>query len=163
MLAAALLLAGCGQGETEQTASAGNGGGAALERAALASGLVERDEDVEPIGAFGTVGDRACLLPLPNGDRRIGVSTDYGEDQRCTAIGTARGSGRLDVRLGDDCRFTAQVDADRLTFPASLPAGCSRFCTGRASLAALTADRLSGSAAEAARMQAPDGQFLCPG
>ena len=59
--------------------------------------------------------------------------------------------------------ITAQIDAERLTFPASLPAACARFCIGRASLAALTAERLSSSAAEAARMQRPDGKMLCPG
>ena len=43
----------------------------------------------------------------------------------------------------------------------ALPAGCDRYCTGRATLDALTVERLSASRAEAATLRTPSGKRLC--
>jgi hypothetical protein len=160
MAALLLLLAGCGR-EAAEPAQAVDGDGARLEAAARATGLVGDESRVAAVGAFDSGSDRVCLLPGGDGARRIGASLDLGEGQRCTARGTA--SGRpLTVEFGRDCRFVAQLESDRIVFPAVLPAGCEVWCEGRASLAALNAARLSDSAAEAARVQGADGEALCP-
>lgn len=161
-IAALMLLAACGR-EGEPASRVEGGGGEALEQAALARGLVQRDRDVEPTGAYASGGDRACVMPLKAGGYRVGAALDYGDDQHCLAIGTASGRARLSVDFGGGCRIEAAVDADRLAFPATVPAGCERLCSGRASLAALSAARLSSSAAEAARMTTADDRALCPG
>ena len=157
-LALALLLAGCGQ---PRAPTAGETAGAALERVAVARGIVADPAKLDPVGLYGSESDRVCVVPGGDG-YRVGAAVDYGEGQGCFATGTARGRETLDVRFGEGCRLSVRVEGDRLTFPATLPASCDRFCTGRASLAALTADRVSASATEAASAVTGSGTKLCP-
>lgn len=156
-VAAALLLAACGRGEPTATVE---GGGAALEASARARGLVA--DAVERVGVFRTENDRLCLAP-GKGGTLVGASVDYGQGQRCVARGSATGGGDLDVDFGGGCRFTARLDPDRLAFPAVIPEACARACSGRASLAAIRAERLSASAAEARQVRGADGDLLCTG
>ena len=158
---ALLLLAACGRDEPQ---AAGGSGGAALERAARARGLVA--DATSPVGVFQTDTDRVCVLPGTR-DRVIGASVDYGEGQRCVARGRAAGPApgdqAMQVDFGNGCTFEARLEADRLVFPALLPEACASACIGRASLAAIAADRLSDAPAEAARTRGSDGSLLCPG
>ena len=96
-LALALLLAAC----SEQSSVSDEGGaGAALERTARASGMVADPARIVPTGVYASGEDKVCLVPQ-DGDRYcIGASIDLGEQQRCTARGTARGRDKLDVRMG---------------------------------------------------------------
>ena len=59
------------------------------------------------------------------------------------------------------CTFEAAFDGARITFPATLPRACDSRCTGRATLTAVNASRLSSAEAEARAMRGPDGQPLC--
>ena len=155
-IAAAGLLFGC---ERAAPPEAGNAG-AALEAAARARGLVGDPGTIAPTGAYAGETDRVCIVPREDG-YTIGAAVDYGEGQGCIARGTAQRKAKLEVRLGEDCRFTATLDGDRIAFPAVLPAACDRTCRGRASLSTLSAERLSASEAEARSLPAPDGQALC--
>ncbi|NJR77122.1 hypothetical protein [Sphingomonas corticis] len=155
-LAGLLLLAGCGSPEPQADRS----GGAALEQAARARGLVAADGQATPVGVYRNGGDQVCVVPA-GGGYRVGASVDYGEGQRCVARGSASGRAPLSVDAGEGCRFDVQVDADRVTFPAVLPAACDAACTGRASLTALTAERLSDASAEARQVRGADGRLLC--
>lgn len=156
--AALLLLWACERPQPATTPSAGS----ELERAARAAGMVADPDEVAVAGVFQADGDLACLLPRNGQDNLIGLSVDYGEGQHCVARGTAAGSGRLSVDLGEACRFTAQLEAERLVVPATLPRGCEAFCVGRATLAAMGVARLSSATAEAARVRGADGKLLCP-
>lgn len=153
------LLGGCDLGAAGSQPSAGE----ALERAARTAGLVSDPRQVTPVGMFSSESDRVCIAPLDGTRRRIGVSIDYGDGQRCLARGTVSGRTALRMKLGDGCSFTARLDAERLRFPAVLPAACDRACTGRASLGALTAGRLSDAPGEALRARGADGALLCAG
>ena len=159
MALALALLAGCDRPAPETTP---RGGGAALEEAARERGLVA--DASAPRGVFQTDTDRVCLLPAAD-DIAIGASVDYGEGQRCVARGRATiGRGQaLKVDFGGDCRFEARLETERLVFPPVLPEACAAACVGRASLSAMSADRLSDAAAEAARTRGADGSLLCPG
>lgn len=161
-LALALLLAGCGRaGPATHAASVGDG----LETAALASGLVVDPAAGSLVGSWALDTDRACIIAGRSGGAsdRIGVAIDYGEGQACAASGTVRREGGgLDVRLGD-CRVHAGYDGERISFPAAVPAPCERLCTGRATLAAMTVERISESASEAATLRSPGGRLLCAG
>ena len=159
-LALLLLLSACGREDAPVPATP-QGDGARLEAAARAAGIVADEGEASPVGVFATASDRVCVLPRDDG-YRLGASVDLGEGQRCVARGTASGRGPLAVDFGRDCRFEARFDGDRIVFPAVLPAGCEIWCEGRTSLAALRAERLSDSAAEAARTQGADGEGLCP-
>jgi hypothetical protein len=155
-----LVLAGCGR-QPETTRSSPPVAGKALERAAIAAGVVADPASIDPVGAYAADTDRVCIVRADAG-YRIGIAVDYGDEQGCVARGTARGGQRLAVTLGGDCRFEAQADGQRITVPATLPASCDRaFCTGRATLTAVIADRLSATEAEARAMRAPDGHNLC--
>ncbi|WP_445193190.1 hypothetical protein ACT009_04610 [Sphingomonas sp. Tas61C01] len=155
---AALLLAGCGDraGQTQADTP-----GARLESAAREAGLVPGGETASLVGSWGRDTDRLCVVPGSGGDYRVGAVVDYGEGQSCAAAGTAaRSGGRLDIRFGA-CRFAARIDGDRIVFPAELPVECERVCAGRASLAAVTVDRISASAAEASTLRLGTGKPLC--
>ena len=129
----------------------------------MRAGLIVDPASVSPTGAWARDTDRLCLVPR-GGDRfTIGAKIDYGEGQECAASGSATRSGKtLHVNFGA-CRFDAAFDGDRITLPTELPAPCDRLCSGRASLAAMTVDRLSSSVSEAATLRTSDGRALCPG
>lgn len=153
---ALVLLMGCDRSAPAPIVNAG----ASLEIAARARGIVGDPTSIDPVGAYSGDTDRVCIVRSES-EVRIGATVDYGEGQGCSARGTARGRGTLDIRLGDGCRFTATLDNDRIVFPAVLPPRCDRACRGRASLSSLAADRLSASEAEARSMPGPDGHPLC--
>lgn len=159
-LAASLLLVLAACDSTPTPAPVATSAGASLERAAVEAGIVADPKAIDPVGAYASDTDRLCLTA--NGDAyRIGASIDYGEGQGCLARGTAKGRETLRIDFGADCRFDASFEGERITFPAIVPTACERRCTGRASFSALTAQRLSGAAAEARAMRGPDGQPLC--
>ena len=154
----ALALAGCGRGAEAPVAA---NAGAALEAAAMARGVIADPAKVDPVGLYASESDKVCVVPQEGG-YRVGASVEFGDGQGCFATGTATGRQVLDVRFGEECRVSARIEGDRVSFPATLPAGCDRYCSGRASLAALTADRVSGSAAEAGSAVAAGGARMCP-
>ncbi|MBB4618853.1 hypothetical protein [Sphingomonas abaci] len=148
-----LLLAGCDRAASVIDRS----DGAKLEAAATQAGLVPDPRRRAIEGAWALDTDRLCIV-----GQRIGVAIDYGEGQSCSASGTVRRDGDvLKVVLGQDCRFDAQFDGERISFPTTLPAECERLCLGRASLAALSVEQQSGSQAEAATLRGRGGRFLC--
>ncbi len=157
-LAGLLALSACQEASDDPAAPAN--AGIALEQAARARGLVTDPSTIDPVGLYSGDTDRVCIVSADAG-YRIGATVDYGEGQTCLARGTATGKGRLEVRLGEACAFTARIEGERIVFPAILPSGCERACRGRASLATLAADRLSASESEARSAPAPDRAPLC--
>ena len=154
-----LLLAGC---DRAPTVVANDSPGARLEAAAVAQGLVADPARATLVGSWARDTDRLCVTGNEGGEQRIGAVVEYGEGQGCSASGTVRRSGeRLRVAMGRDCRFDARFDGERISFPPRLPVGCEALCSGRASLAALTVERLSASASEAATLRGRGGLLLC--
>ena len=152
----ALLLGGCGQGPATPVADSA---GSRLEAAAETAGIVP-DPKAPLQGSWARDTDRVCVVGTEK-TSRIGVSIDYGEDQACAASGTVERSGdALKLAFGA-CEFDARFDGDRIVFPAEVPEACESLCTGRASLAALTVDRLSESRSEAATLRSTKGKLLC--
>ena len=131
-----------------------------LEQAAIATGLVADPEKVALTGLYARDTDRLCIVP--RGDAwRVGVSVDFGEGQGCSAIGTGtRNAQGLTIDF-PNCTVEADVDGERLRFPATLPAGCARLCSDRATLTALEVEQLSNSASEAEALRNRDGRLLC--
>ncbi len=152
----ALMLGGCGR---EPATAVANSAGARLEAAAETAGIVP-DPKAPLQGSWARDTDRVCVVGAEK-TARIGVSVDYGEDQVCAASGTVERSGdALKLAFGA-CKFDARFDGDRIVFPAEVPEACETLCTGRASLAALTVDRLSESRSEAATLRSTKGKLLC--
>lgn len=157
-LAALITLTGC----ADQPVSADNAGGAALEQAAIATGVIRDPTALAIAGLYARDTDRVCIV-ADGGGHRIGASVDYG-DQRCSAQGKVTRRGEVLQVTFDGvpgCEFAARIDQDRVVFPGQVPAACARLCTSRASLAGLEVDLLSEVAAEAAAMRDARGQRLC--
>lgn len=154
-----LLLAGCGRAEREAS-TPDDGAGLALEKAAVAAGIVADPRHLDPVGAYASATDRVCIV-RQDGALQIGASIDYGDRQSCVARGAASGRETLKLDFGEACSFEARFDGERIAFPAVLPSGCDRRCTGRATMTALSAGRLSSADAEARAMRGPDGEPLC--
>ncbi|MGI4730832.1 MAG: hypothetical protein ACRYFW_03660, partial [Janthinobacterium lividum] len=132
--------------------------------AAIADGVIADPARADPVGLYARENDRMCVVPGESGAYRVGVLVSFDDAPGCTARGSATRVGdRLDVALGEagSCRFTARFEGDRIVFPAQLPDGCDRRCTGRASLAALAVDRLSDGVAEAGAQRDGAGRPLC--
>ena len=156
-LGLALLLTACG---TEPPAPRDTPG-ARLEQAAVQAGLIADPVTANLIGSWATGTDRLCIVRAGQGPLHIGALIDYGEGQGCAASGTVqRGRDAVAIAFGP-CRFEARFDGERIVFPAELPAACDRFCTGRASLTALTAEHLSTAQSEAVTLRTPSGKPLC--
>jgi len=156
MLLLALMLGGCGR---EPKIVAADSAGARLEAAAETAGIVP-DPNAPLQGSWARDTDRVCVVGTEK-TARIGVSVDYGEDQACAASGTVERSGdALKLAFGT-CKFDARFDGDRIVFPTEVPEACEALCTGRASLAALTVDRLSESRSEAGTLRSTKGKLLC--
>lgn len=134
-----------------------------LETAAILRGLVRDPADVDVAGLYARDTDRVCVV-RQGADYRIGAYVDYGDGLGCNGAGTLTRSGeRLRVTLGEGCGFDARFDGDRIAFPVTVPDGCTKLCGRRASFAALSAVRLSESAAEAATMRDARGRLPCAG
>lgn len=160
---AALLLASCGSPGAGNKGGDDDPAGARLEKAAIAAGLVIDPESTSLQGSWARDDDRMCIVPGEEaGADRIGILLDYGPGNGCSAAGSVRRrrSGDLAVTLGS-CRFDAQFDGERIVFPADLPEPCAALCTGRATLAAMSVERLSASVAEARTLRAADQAPLC--
>lgn len=156
VLLLALMLGGCGR---EPATPVADSAGARLEAAAETAGIVP-DPNAPLQGSWARDTDRVCVVGTEK-TARIGVSVDYGENQACAASGTVERSGdALKLAFGT-CKFDARFDGDRIVFPAEVPEACESLCTGRASLAALTVDRLSESRSEAATLRSTKGKLLC--
>ena len=152
----ALVLSGCGRAPSQ---AAADSAGARLEAAAETAGIVP-DPNAPLQGSWARDTDRVCVIGTEK-TARIGVSVDYGEDQGCAASGTVERSGdALKLAFGT-CRFDAKFDGDRIVFPAEVPEACESLCTGRASLAAVTVDRISESQSEASTLRSSAGKLLC--
>lgn len=158
MLAAALVLAGC-----SDNATADDAGGVALERAAIAAGVIRDPAAGELAGLYARDTDRLCIVAAGSGGYRIGASVDYGTEG-CSARGTVTRSGET-LRIAFDnapgCSFDARLDQERVVFPGDVPAACERLCSPRASLAALEAELQSAVPSEAAAMRDRAEKVLC--
>lgn len=154
----ALTLAGCmqGPGANEQADA-----GPALERAAIAAGVVRDPATTGIAGLYTRDTDRLCIVASDSG-LRIGATIDYGGGQNCSARGTAARAGEaLGVDFGNGCTFDARIDSATITFPGRLPGSCDRLCTDRASLTALQVELQSDAAPEAAALRDARGRMLC--
>lgn len=160
VLAAALLLAGCGKAGAPQAKATP---APDLESAAIAAGVIADPNRTDISGLFARDTDRVCIVPATL-DFRIGVFVDYGDQQGCSGSGTVTRVGeslRIVFEKAKGCTIDARFEGDRIVFPGRLPSACEALCTRRASLAALDVRRLSDSIAEASALRNARGQPLC--
>ncbi|HWT12632.1 MAG TPA: hypothetical protein VN231_07755 [Allosphingosinicella sp.] len=156
----ALLLAGCGTGAgTGNSDGAGNGADEAVRAAvqtATLTGLYE--------GGAGPRRNQLCIVDRAAGDARFGLVLWGRSDSSCSGAGAAVREGAL-LRLameGDgSCEVAAAIEGGRVVFPAVVPAGCSYYCGGGATLAGAAFDKVGGTAEDALRASDLVGDPLC--
>gem|GEM_PF-264713 len=134
-----------------------------LEAAAIEAGIVADPANTDPTGLYERDRDRICVVPSATAFR-IGIYVDYGETYYCSGQGEATRAGEtLHVELSNasGCNFDARFEGDRIVVPGRLPDACQKACSQRASLAGLSAERLSDSPSEAAALRDGKGKMLC--
>lgn len=159
-----MLLAGC-SGPTNAVDKSPTAAIPELETAAIAAGVIPDPVGVDLTGLYARDTDRVCIVPARQGFA-IGIFVDYGDQQLCSAAGTATKLGEtLTVTLAGapGCAFDARFEGDRVVLPGALPAACAKLCSGRASMTALDVRQLSDSVSEAQTMRDSKGKLLCSG
>jgi hypothetical protein len=140
-LAAVLcLLAGCGDNAPTIVGS-GTDAGSALDKQAIASGIMPDPAGVEFAGRYETrseIGtDKFCAIGRGSKQFDIGFLAAYGPESKCEGQGTAVVDGekvRVTLTGKGRCTFDAHYDGIELRFPGAVESGCASYCSPRASM-----------------------------
>ncbi len=137
---AALLLAGCGQGENASNGE-GGGAGAALDQLAISKGLLPDPRNRSLAGRFETSSelgtDKFCAVAENDDGYRMGFLAVFGPESKCEGQGSAKLEGDsvvISLTGKESCSFTASYDGIVLRFPGSVPEGCVAYCSRNASM-----------------------------
>jgi hypothetical protein len=157
-LTLAFALTGCGQ-------SAGNGpiAAPANQPASAPAGPVQTRTLT---GLYETAGARPGQICIVEQGRsaRFGLVTWQGERSGCSGAGVAlRSSGILHLTMDGEsaCLIEALIDGPRVTFPTTLPRGCSYYCAPGAPLAGVAFAKRGGTREDALRARDLVGDPLC--
>ena len=163
-----LLLAACGGEKAAETAPDPTGAGAALERSAIARGVVPDPQAIELEGRYerrsdlGT--DKFCAVRTDKGRYRFGMLAVFGPGSTCEGQGEARADGdgfELRFDRAKDCRAHASYDGVELRIDGHVPEACSALCDSRASLAGTSYYLVEPGAAAAKRTLGAQIDRLC--
>lgn len=171
---AAMLVASC------SNEAASDAAGHALDRAAMAQGLLGK-EIAPPTGVFerlqGKARDRMCVVGSEEDGWRFAAEWQATDRSICLTGGMIRVSAgenssnssdeengqhwRMRFHGAQGCDIDLLAQSDRLNFPEALPAACAALCDGKIRLAAAQMDRISWSEEEAlqVRMRDADGKI----
>jgi hypothetical protein len=160
MLAVLLTLPACHCSQPIRRATSTS---TSLEAAAIEAGIVADPANTDPTGLYARDRDRICIVPSATAFR-IGFDVDYGETYYCSGRGEATRAGEtlhVDLATAPGCNFDARFEGDRIVVPGRLPDACQKACSPRASLAGLSAERMSDSPSEAGALRDGRGRMLC--
>ena len=104
-----------------------------------------------------------CVIES-GGSARFGLVHRAAGGQGCGGAGTAVRQGavlRLSMTGDEPCVIEARIEGTRVSFPASLPAGCRYYCSAGARLDGLRLDKTGGTEADARRAEDLIGDRLC--
>jgi hypothetical protein len=156
LLLATFLAAGCDQ--------AGEPSGNQSEAAAPRPGTPVQTATLT--GLYETAGTPPSQLCITEQGRaaRFGLVIRRNGRPGCSGAGTATRAGatlRL-VMTGDSaCAIEARLEGGRVTFPASMPSGCSYYCAPGIVMGSSQFDKTGGTAQDAARARDAVGDRLC--
>ncbi len=162
LVAVLCLLASCSAPQPTPTASTNT---TSLEAAAIAAGIVADPSNTDPTGLYARDRDKICVVPSATAFH-VGIYVDYGQTYYCSGQGEATRAGEtlhVELTSAPGCSFDARFEGDRIAIPGRLPDACQKACSERASLAGLSAEKLSDSPSEAAALRDGKGKMLCSG
>ena len=164
-----LALAACGSEPAAlETPPDPTGAGAALERSAIARGVIADPASIELEGRFerrsdlGT--DKFCAVRAGDDRYRIGILASFGPGSTCEGQGEARPDGdglALRFDAADGCELQASFDGDELRIDGRVPEACSALCDSRASLAGTSYYLVEPGAKAARRTVGGEAERLC--
>ncbi|WP_187336445.1 hypothetical protein [Novosphingopyxis iocasae] len=144
------------------------GAGAALEKSAIARGVIPDPESIELEGRFerrsdlGT--DKFCAVRAGDDRYRIGILASFGPGSTCEGQGEARPDGdgfALRFEEAEGCELHASFDGDELRIDGAVPEACSALCDSRASLAGTSYYLVEPGAKAARRTVGAQVERLC--
>lgn len=134
------MLAACGE-NAPAIVGGGSDAGSALDKQAIASGIMPDPAGVEFAGRYETrseIGtDKFCAVGGGSQQFDIGFLTVYGPESKCEGRGTAVVEGekvRVTLIGKGNCSFDAHYDGIELRFPGAVESGCASYCSPRASM-----------------------------
>lgn len=163
-----LVLAACTSEKQPDTPPDPTGAGAALEKSAIARGVIPDPSRIELEGRFerrsdlGT--DKFCAVHTGKKSYRFGVFAVFGPGSHCEGQGEARAQGDGFVLTFDGpggCEVQADYDGVELRIDGSVPEACSAVCDSRASLAGTNYFMVEPGGAAARRTLGDDIERLC--
>lgn len=98
------------------------------------------------------------------GSARFGIVVREQGDQDCSGTGTVvRAGNGLRLTMAGDvaCTIDASIDGTKVTFPQTLPSGCSYYCSPGGRLSGQTLDKTGGAETDARRATDLVGDRLC--
>lgn len=161
-----LPLAACGDANPKQAPA--TDASRALDEQAIARGLLPDPEGRALAGRFETRSDlgvdKFCAVG-DDGRFNIGMLAVFGPDSKCEAQGRAEfkdGKVRITLSGKESCAFDAEFDGIQLRFPGKVPAGCTSYCSPRASMSGTAYYFTEPGNASARQTLGRDIERLCP-
>ena len=164
----ALLLAGCGPGQSDPEKT--DVEISSLEQAAIDAGVIPDVRNVTLSGAFerqsdlGT--DSFCAVGNDDNGYQVGMIAVFGPDSKCEGLGEAERDGenvRITLDSEEKCSFIARFDGVQLKLPGDLPKSCASYCSPRAGFAGVSFYLIGEGDAVARSTSGRDFDNLCPG
>jgi hypothetical protein len=167
-LASLLLLSGCHRSPLPEPVEKEVVASSALERAALAAGIIADASKISPVGLYQRPHeagrDSLCLIPGEGARYGFGMEAIFGTEQYCKGHGTARRVGdKLILHFSgrSRCLIVARYDGDRIALPGVVDIKCADLCSERGSLEGVTFPRISSEPGMALAVRNRDGEEMC--
>jgi hypothetical protein len=169
-LLCAIMLLGCDSPASKTASNNANGDtGAALDRKAVAAGILPDAENLVFGGRYETRSDlgtdKFCAVKSGTKKYEIGVLAVFGPESKCEARGSASIDGetvKIALTGKSNCSFEAHFDGIELRFPGALETGCETYCSPRASLSGTRYFIVENGDENARRALGRDFEKLCP-
>jgi hypothetical protein len=168
LICGSLILAACQQSEKIPAVNRETDAGDALDKQAIAAGILPEHGNLDLAGRFETRSDlgtdKFCAVGKGSGTFAIGVLAVFGPESKCEGQGRAEIEGekvRVTLTGKKECTFDAEFDGVELRIPGSIEQGCESYCSPRASLSGTSYYKVEQGDANARRALGRDIEKLC--
>jgi hypothetical protein len=168
-----LLLCACGAQDSMSNNGANSVGAGATAPVAPSSPSAPAPAPVQTASLTGLYEggpagrrNQMCVIERAGREARFGLVVWGAGSEGCSGAGAAVRQGnslRLTMSGDEACTIEARMEGTRVAFPATLPAGCSYYCSRGARFAGASFDKTGGADDDALRAEDLVGDRLCAG